>query len=296
MDLRRIRHFLVLAETLNFHKAAEKLHIAQPPLSVSIQKLEAELGLRLFERTPKGVSLTQEGKQIHADAMRLLHFAEQLQHTADEIKEGTRGVLHIGFVGSVTQGLLQNLVQAFRQKYENVELNFTEGISSRIVQDVEAGKLDVGLIRTPVLDDTAVDMIQLEKDNFVLAVPKRHELEGRSVCLKELADYPFIVYSPDYARGLHHAVMSACQGAGFIPRVVQIAIQVDTVLALVESGVGIALVPSVVMQTKLKKNLAYLKLLDESDIRRIGFALIHKKNTATIATIKFLDLAISLYS
>lgn len=296
MDLRRIRHFLVLAETLNFHKAAEKLHIAQPPLSISIQKLEAELGLRLFERTPKGVSLTQEGKQIHADAMRLLHFAEQLQHTADEIKEGTRGVLHIGFVGSVTQGLLQNLVQAFRQKYENVELNFTEGISSRIVQDVEAGKLDVGLIRTPVLDDTAVDMIQLEKDNFVLAVPKRHELEGRSVCLKELADYPFIVYSPDYARGLHHAVMSACQGAGFIPRVVQIAIQVDTVLALVESGVGIALVPSVVMQTKLKKNLAYLKLLDESDIRRIGFALIYKKNTATIATIKFLDLAISLYS
>lgn len=295
MDLRRIRHFVVLAETLNFHKAAEKLHIAQPPLSVSIQKLEAELGVRLFERTSKGVSLTPEGMQIRADAIRLLHFAEQLQQTAYEIKEGTRGVLHIGFVGSVTQGLLQSLVPSFRQKYENIELNFTEGISSRIVLDVEAGKLDVGLIRTPVLDDTGVDMIQLEKDGFVLAVPKGHELEGHSVCLKELADCPFIVYSPDYARGLHHAVMSACQEAGFIPQVAQIAIQVDTVLALVESGVGIALVPSVVMKTKIKKNLVYLQLPDESEISRIGFALVYKKSTASVATIKFRDLAISLY-
>lgn len=296
MDLRRIRHFVVLAETLNFHKAAERLHIAQPPLSVSIQKLETELGVRLFERTSKGVSLTSEGRQIRGDAIRLLHYAEQLQQTADEIREGTRGVLHIGFVGSVTQGLLQSLVPAFRGKYKNVELNFTEGISSRIVQDVEAGQLDVGLIRTPVLDSTNVEMIQLEKDGFVLAVLKGHELEGHSVSLKELAAYPFIMYSPDYARGLHHAVMSACQEAGFIPQVAQIAIQVDTVLALVESGVGIALVPSVVMKTKLKKNLAYLKLQDESGISRIGFALVYQKNTVSIATIKFRDLAIGLYS
>lgn len=296
MDLRRIRHFVVLAETLNFHKAAEKLHIAQPPLSVSIQKLESELGVRLFDRTSKGVSLTPEGMQVRADASRLLHYAEQLKQTANEIKEGTRGVLNIGFVGSATQGLLQNLVPAFRQKYENIELNFTEGISSRIVQDVEAEKLDVGLIRTPVLDETAVEMIQLEKDSFVLAVSKGHELDGCILRLNELAGYPFIVYSPEYARGLHHAVISACQGAGFIPQVAQIAIQVDTVLALVESGVGIALVPSVVMKTKLKKNLAYLKLLDESDIDRIGFALVYKKNTVSSATLKFRDLAIGLYS
>jgi len=114
MDLRRIRHFHVLAETLNFSRAAERLHIAQPALSVSIQKLETELGTRLFDRTPTGVSLTASGVAALVEARRLLYHGEQLLRTARDAAEGTGGRLRIGFVGSAIHGLLPSLIPRFR--------------------------------------------------------------------------------------------------------------------------------------------------------------------------------------
>ena len=122
MDLRRIRHFVVLAETLNFRRAAERLHMAQPPLSVSIQKLEAELGAKLFTRESSGVALTPSGRAVLVEAKKLLFHGSQLNEMAKNAVDGTGGTLHIGFVGSASYGMLQKLLPLFRAEYPGVEL------------------------------------------------------------------------------------------------------------------------------------------------------------------------------
>lgn len=290
MELRRIRHFVVLAETLNFHKAAEKLHIAQPPLSVSIQKLEAELGVVLFDRNSKGVALTTEGARILALSVRLLQAAEQVEQTALEIREGTNGSLRIGIVGSTTQQLFQKLVSAFRAAYPKIEISIHEATSTQIVEAVSSGKLDIGLIRTPILTSLDVNMQVLENDYFILAMPEGHALGSRPIRLNELAQMPFIVYSPEHARGLHYAMMAACQSAGFSPKTSQIAVQVQTVLSLVESHFGLALVPSVMANIN-RYRITYRKLEDESAIKRIGYGLVYKQDTESMATSRFRALA-----
>lgn len=128
LDLRRVRQFVVLAETLNFRRAAEKLHMTQPPLTVAIQKLEAELGLRLFERGGSGgVSLTPSGQAALAEARRLLFHNGQLLAAARGASQGTGGALRVGFVGSTTNGVLQRAVRLFRAEYPGVELVLKEG-------------------------------------------------------------------------------------------------------------------------------------------------------------------------
>src|SRR3954468_11051785 len=168
MDLRRIRHFVVLAETLNFRRAAERLHMAQPPLSVSIQKLEAELGTKLFVRETTGVSLTPSGRAVLVEARKLLFHGSQLAETARNAIDGTGGTLRIGFVGTTTWGMLQRLVPAFRAEYPGVELVLREATSVAIVQQLEDHALDIGLVRTPLLLSTTASLVPLEHDAFVV--------------------------------------------------------------------------------------------------------------------------------
>ena len=262
MDLRRLRHFVTLADTLNFHRAAEQLHMAQPPLSVSIQKLEAEIGARLFVRESTGVSLTPIGQQVLADARKVLFHSEQFSERARQVQMGTGGTLHVGFVGSATHGPLQKLVPRFRADYPGVELVLREATSVQILQQLEDRALDVGLVRLPLLASGATRVFELERDSFVAALPRGHALSAHEALqLAQLAHEPFILYAPTGAAGLHSAVMLACQRAGFVPRVSQQAVQIQTVLALVESGLGVALVPSV-MQRYASDRIVYRTLRD----------------------------------
>ncbi|TFZ02861.1 LysR family transcriptional regulator [Ramlibacter henchirensis] len=247
MDLRRVRHFNVLAETLNFSRAAERLHIAQPALSVSIQKLESELGTRLFERTPTGVLLTPSGKAALVEARRLLYHGEQLLRTARDSAAGTGGRLRIGFVGSAIYRLIPSLVQNFRSQYPGVELVLTESTSVRIMAMLHEEALDIGIVRTPLLQSHAATLHTLQRDRFVVALPAAHPLAAStSISLARLAGEAFVMYSAEEATGLHASAMAACEAAGFVPEVRQLATQVPTMLGLVESGLGVALVPEVV--------------------------------------------------
>src|SRR3546814_332310 len=141
LDLRRVRQFVVLAETLNFRRAADRLHMTQPPLTVAIQKLEAELGSRLFERGGSGgVSLTPSGQAALAEARRLLFHNVQLLAAARAASAGTGGALRVGFVGSTTNGVLQRIVRLFRAEYPGVELVLKEGTSMRIAERVDSAE------------------------------------------------------------------------------------------------------------------------------------------------------------
>jgi DNA-binding transcriptional LysR family regulator len=291
MDLRRIRHFVVLAETLNFRRAAERLHMAQPPLSVSIQKLEAELGTKLFVRETTGVSLTPSGRAVLVEARKLLFYGSQLAETARSAIDGTGGTLRIGFVGTTTWGMLQRLVPAFRAEYPGVELVLREATSVAIVQQLEDHALDIGLVRTPLLLSTTAALVPLEHDTFVAALPRGHALAAKGpLQLKELANETFVMYASGGASGgaagLHSAALLACQEAGFLPKVSQQAVQVQTLLALVESGLGVALVPSV-MQRYASDKIIYRPLVDVSERAAIGLALLHMPQTESAAAARF---------
>lgn len=294
MDLRRIRHFVVLAETLNFRRAAERLHMAQPPLSVSIQKLEAELGTKLFIRETTGVTLTPSGRAVLVEARKLLFHGSQLVETAKNALDGTGGTLRIGFVGTSTYGMLQKLVPAFRVEYPGVELVLREATSVAIVQQLEDHALDVGLVRTPLLQATTAKLVPLENDAFVAALPRGHTLAGKGpLQLSDLANESFLMYAASAAAGLHSSAMLACQQAGFLPKVAQQGVQVQTLLALVESGLGVALVPSV-MQRYASDRIVYRPLVDLPAAASIGLALVHLSESESPATARFRKLALKL--
>src|SRR5690606_26696628 len=153
MDFRHLKQFVVLAETLNFRKAAEKLHMSQPPLSVSIRKLEAELGVELFLRGKDGVKLTESGEAALADARRALFHAGQFKQAAVAASTGEGGVLRVGFVGSATHAILPDILSRFRQRYPKVQLVLREATSIRIVQELADESLGVGVVRVPVSTD-----------------------------------------------------------------------------------------------------------------------------------------------
>lgn len=291
MDLRRIRHFVVLAETLNFRRAAERLHMAQPPLSVSIQKLEAELGAKLFARESSGVTLTASGHAVLKEARKLLFHGSQLSEMATQAQDGIGGILKIGFVGSAIHGLLQKLLPLFRAEYPGVELVLREATSLSIIQQLEDRVLDIGLVRIPLMQSSEVKLLQLEPDVFIAALPRDSLLANRQpLRLSDMAGESFVMYAPTHAAGLHSAALLACQQAGFIPKVSQQAIQVQTVLALVESGLGVALVPSI-MQRYISDRIIYRSLADVLSAPSIGLSLAYMADTECKAAAHFRELA-----
>lgn len=243
MDLRQLRYFVRLAEVLNFHRAAEQLNISQPPLTVAIRRLEDDLGARLFDRDRRGVRLTRAGELALGPAREAIARAEQMRETVRMGERGEAGRLTIGFVGSAVAECLPRIIPRFRSRYPEVELDLHEMTTVEIADQIVSGRLDVGLVRLPVMSRAMLDIQVIEADQLVAALPAGHGLARRpSLDLQELAGHPFILNAP--VSVLHSVVFLACQRAGFRPRVAQEATQLQTVLSLVQAGLGVALVPA----------------------------------------------------
>ncbi|MCY1220325.1 Hca operon transcriptional activator HcaR [compost metagenome] len=245
MELRQLKQVLVLAETLNFRRAAERLHMAQPPLSTSIKKLEGELGVLLFERLSTGLKLTPAGEAVLRNARHTLFFAEEARRAAREGESGEQGLLRLGFVGSATYSMMPRVIRAFRRRYPSVDIVIEESTTVELLRRVEQHTLDVALVRFPVLESTRATLAMLQPDEMMVAVSADSPWAARdSIALAELADEPFIVYSRTRVPSMHALTMQAFHEAGVRPRVAQEAGQVQTHLSLVESGLGVAIVPS----------------------------------------------------
>ena len=243
MDLRQLRYFTTLAETLNFHRAAERLNMSQPPLTVAIRKLEADLGAPLFERGMRGVRLTAAGKAALGPAREALAQARAVRDAVVQGAAGELGRLRIGFVGSAVSERLPRIISAYRSQFPRVELELQELASAQIVEAIEARELDAGLVRLPFMRRVALSLDVIENDELVVALRTDHALARRkTVALRELAEQPFIMHGPISV--LHITTILACQKAGFAPHVAQEATQVQTILSLVQSGLGVGLVPA----------------------------------------------------
>jgi DNA-binding transcriptional LysR family regulator len=221
VELRHLRYFVAVAEELHFGRAAQRLHISQPPLSQQIRRLEDELGVTLFRRNRRGVALTSAGRLLFASARPLLADAARIERVMAEASRSASGILRIGFVSSASYELLPAILRSFQAKYASVELALQEATTAQQVAALLAARMDVGLLRPPV-PDPRLALTSLVEERLFVALPAVHRLAGRSsVPLGELAGEPFVFFPPRVGGSLYDDVLAACRQAGFAPNVVQ---------------------------------------------------------------------------
>ena len=246
MELRHLRYFVAVAEELNFGRAAERLRIAQPPLSRQVRDLEREIGVALFERVPRGVELTPAGRAFLPEARLTLAQAERSQRTAQRAAQGETGRLRVGFVDAATHsGILPDVLSFFRAHLPSVGLSLFELDPLRQAEAFQEGRIDIGILHSPPLD--AMRWLRVEAiyaEPVILALPKTHPLAGRSrLALASLADESFVAFPRVVAPEMYDDIIVSCRRAGFSPRIVQEAAGWHTLASLVSAGVGIGVVP-----------------------------------------------------
>jgi DNA-binding transcriptional LysR family regulator len=244
MELRHLRYFVLVAEELNFCRAAERLRIAQPPLSVQIRHLEEELGVQLFYRIKRRITLSPAGEVLFGQARRLLREAEQIADQVREAASGKTGSLSIGFVGTAMYDILPRALRIYCSAFPKIQLNLEDIHSGHQIQALRRRKIDVGFIRPP-LQDTCLEAEEVVREKLMVALPEKHRFRDRTeIALADLADEPFLICSMSGEPDLHNFYLDLIQDAGFRPRVVQEATHIQTQIGLVAAGVGISLVPS----------------------------------------------------
>jgi DNA-binding transcriptional LysR family regulator len=244
MELRHLRYFRAVAEELHFGRAAERLHIAQPPLSQQIRQLESELGVALLARTTRSVELTPAGKAYLERTTKILDAVNDAGDQARRIAQGVEGHLTIGCVGSATYSLLPQLVRALRQSLPAVDVSVRgEMLAPAQLTALAAGEIDLALLRPPIpLAGVAVEVIR--RDRLLVVLPAGHHLADRvELQLTDLRDEDFVSHA-SRGRSVMSSVLTAmCADAGFVPRVRHEVDETSTLVTLVAAGLGVAIVP-----------------------------------------------------
>ncbi|WP_035052870.1 LysR family transcriptional regulator [Andreprevotia chitinilytica] len=240
MDIKRLRAFLTIADISHFGQAAQLLHITQPALSKQIVALEAELGGRLFERGRHGAVLTEFGRLFRDDAQRLVRDADAVLERARQAAQGERGRLAIGF-GLSTLTIAPHWVAAFRQRFPEVELTLNDLSSAEQTRRLQAGQLDLGFVRLPAAEGLA--SLPLLEERLALAVPEQSGWTALPDEPNQLNTLAWVRLNPARGPGLAAQIAQWCDAWRVAPRIVQEADDIQTVLALVAAGIGVALLP-----------------------------------------------------
>ncbi len=264
MELRHLRYFVAVAEELHFTRAAERLHIGQPPLSQQIQALEAEVGAQLLERSKRWVRLTEAGRLFLADARRILALSEQAVTTAQRAQRGEVGELRIGFTFSTPfTPLFATVITRYRQRFPAVTLTLHEMATLRQLEALDERTLDLGFVRPPEIALPAgLELSNLRDDPLMLILPIGHPLAALSaVEFKDLAGAPFVMYPRNAGTGIYPQIMRLCKEAGFAPHIAQEAGEASTIIGLVAAGCGIAVLPESFDKIQME-GVCYRRLTD----------------------------------
>ena len=243
MELRHLRYFVAVADTLNFTKAATALHLAQPSLTRQIQNLEEEIGVRLLDRSKKHVALTDEGRAFLVDAQRLLALASESIQSVQRLSRGETGQLNIGYLSNFNFDLLPKTLASFRQDHSHVALNLFDMTPAEQFRALEARKIDLGFVglRFPSASD-ALQWECLARHKTVVALPIKHPLaKQRSVNLRDLKAMFFVGMSEKTHPGFRDWLAQTCQPAGFTPRILQDAELEPGLMRFVAEGLGVTL-------------------------------------------------------
>ncbi|OPA91679.1 LysR family transcriptional regulator [Pseudomonas fluorescens] len=262
LDLRKLRYFLTVAEELHFGRAAIRLHLAQPPLTRQISALETELGFKLFDRTSRTVSLTAQGRSFLPYARGVLEQVELAQVIAGKLAAGTAGQLALGYVSSIAlSDLFSQAIQAFAQRFPDVQLTLVECASGSLGAQVADGRLDIGLSRLLPQNDE-VQALSLGAERLVAALSTDNPLAGQThVSLAQLSAYPLILFPADYGSGLNQSIEQLYRHHGQPLRPGPTGRQITSIIALVAAGQGVALVPQCT-QSLMNKGVTYRPLVE----------------------------------
>ncbi|WP_312113616.1 LysR substrate-binding domain-containing protein [Brevibacillus reuszeri] len=290
MELRHIRYFVALAEELNFSRASERLHIAQPPLSRQIQQLEAEVGVPLFYRTNRRVELTNAGKAFLEKAYQMLDLVEDACDTARMMARAEHGKLVIGFTG--TGQNIFPIVEKYREKYPTVSLSLQLMGTTAQIRALHGKKIDVGLLTPPVNSEELI-VKNYRQVPLQALLPENHPLavKGGPISITELAEESFVITPRAIGPGFYDTVTKICHQAGFSPKITVETHDIQTVISLVGMGMGVSLSAAVDTQNT---GAVFRELKDTSVMMDIAIA--YRQDEKSEVLHSFLDMFFDYYS
>jgi DNA-binding transcriptional LysR family regulator len=290
MELRHLRYFVAVAEELNFTRAAQRLGINQPGLSLQIRQLEKELGTPLFYRRGRSVELTNPGKLLLEEARVILKRVEQAKTGVRRRARGESGRINIGSAGGTYfHPLLPAIIREFRTNYPDVVMFPQASHTALLVARMRAGQIDIAFVRPPISDTEGLAIDVLVDEPTVLAVPTGHPLSrSTSASLGAFAKETFVLFPREFNPGQYDSIMAACQRAGFSPILGQAAPQIVAAIPLVAAGLGVSIVPRS-MRRILTDAVVYLPIDDDAPRARIGLA--HRRDDRSRAVQNFVAIA-----
>ena len=288
MELRHLRYFVAVAEEMNFHRAAKRLNISQPPLSLAIKQLEDNLETKLFARVGRGIEITPAGEFLLERSHKIFTNIEKIRTETKRIGQGQAGTIKIGFISSAITGVLQNIVSAHRNKFPLVSIEMEQLVADRIADKILKKELDIGVVRTPMYLPQGLKIKQISKESWYAAVHKKHPYSGKkNLSFNDLQDQPVIFFPRWNGPASYDQVMELFKKKKVSPHIVQEAPEQMTIAGLVASNIGIGIVPECMKQIKIK-DVVHLPLKGAE--AKTGFALIYRKQQHLLVD-RFLQLS-----
>ena len=269
--MRHLRCLIAVAEELHFGRAATRLNISQPPVSLAIKELEAELGVTLFERNSRRIVLTRQGEEAVHDARAVLARTELLKRRAHDSAQGQSGTLSLGFISLAPYSFLPGALRRFMADFPKVKVALLESTTDQILGELEIGALDLGFIfASPGMSKTLAYRA-LQRDALIVALPDKHPLaKSAQVPLEKLAHERFLGFERHYGPMIFDAMVATCMRHGFSPDLVP-ARQMHTIVSLVSGGLGVALVPASV-KAMPREGVVYRPIRGERTLVETGAA------------------------
>jgi DNA-binding transcriptional LysR family regulator len=282
IELRHLRYFVTVAEELHFGRAAQRLHLSQPPLSQQIRKLEQLLGYSLFERTSRSVSLTAAGEALFESARRALRNVQRDIEETRSIGRGEVGSLHVGFIGSGMLTSLPSIFRSYREAYPRVRLHLHESFTARVIEGLQDGSLDAGILRDgdPVKGLHATTIFS---EPFVAVLPATHpRAKQKSISPAALRDEPFVYYPPSAGTRAFEKPLAIFERYGFRPRIVQEASHWLSILRLIGAGLGVSVAPECVRRIA-SPEVVCLDLRESNAVSNMELAWVEGESRAIVA-------------
>jgi DNA-binding transcriptional LysR family regulator len=290
MEFRHIRSFLSVAETLHFGRSARLLNLSQPALSLQVKALEDELGVQLLSRNRQGTVLTEAGQAFREDAAVALENLEFAKRKAQWASTGRLGHIRIGFISTAGFEIVPNLMRRFRKSYPDVEFSIRNILTGAQLEMIGDGLLDVGFLRLPIEKRKEIEVTTVHSEPFVAVLPSWHSLSAKKeIRLIELKRNRFVMYAREHAPGFHDLLSGILSNAGVVPKVVQTAGEMSTLISLVDAGLGVSIVPASAAKRVVSKVVA-CSITDRLPESEIGLAF-SRRNTAAIVR-RFCEFAL----
>lgn len=296
LSLRLLKHFIVLAEERHFGRAAERLHMTQPPLSQQMKRLEERLGVTLFERTTRSVQLTPAGKVLLDQGRQLVADSDNLVLSVNRAAQGKVGTLVVGFVNTASYEVLPRSISAYRERYPDIDLTLKPMYSYMAIEELRAGRMDIAFVRPPesLLIDPGFKVSLAASEPMYVALPQRHPLSRKkTIPLEALEGLPFVNYTPLDGRYFHEMTMGLFAQHRVRPNIVYESVM-PAMFAIVEAGMGLALVPRSAAHTRLK-GLTYRPLRVNGKPFEALMHVAHSTDNDSLMVRGFIDVVSTQY-